>query len=270
MSDLRISYEEEMVGSGHPTKADTLNRLFLGGPSATLRDTDGKVLYNLFKERTADPSTGAGEGALFAKQNSSGVLALHWRRPGDGEVVELAPRLRAVETGTHTPSWTSSYYSYISLATSGLDASRHLPLLHTTIINQAGFGWWWKLDVANSRIVVTRGNSSQGPADIRWSLLEVPSGYTLEQGESAVACGSSAWAGTNISLAHDLSAESLLLLLMQGGQILSTDQFTTNSNRAWGVRLDKHASDADKLVGHGWSSDGTTTFNNFNWAVITP
>jgi LemA protein len=29
MSDLRIQYQEEMVGAGHPTKPDTLNRLAL-------------------------------------------------------------------------------------------------------------------------------------------------------------------------------------------------------------------------------------------------
>lgn len=29
MSDLRIQYNEEMVGAGHPTKSDTLNRLML-------------------------------------------------------------------------------------------------------------------------------------------------------------------------------------------------------------------------------------------------
>ena len=31
MTDLRILSIEEMVGSGHPTKADTLNRLALIG-----------------------------------------------------------------------------------------------------------------------------------------------------------------------------------------------------------------------------------------------
>jgi hypothetical protein len=108
MSDLRISYEEEMVGSGHPTKTDTLNRLFLGGPAPVLRDTDGKVLYNLFKEQAADPSTGIGEGALFAKQNSSGVLALHWRRPGDGEVIQLGQAIEDQQTVSWSSvSWTS-------------------------------------------------------------------------------------------------------------------------------------------------------------------
>jgi hypothetical protein len=269
MSDLRISYEEEMVGSGHPTKADTLNRLFLGGPSATLRDTDGKVLCNLFKEQTADPSTGTGEGALFAKQNSSGVLALHWRRPGDGAIIELGPRIKAVETGTHTPSWTSSYYSYISLATSGLDATKYLPWLHTITVT-GGKGFWWKLDTGNSRIVVTRGDTSTQLGDVRWALLEVPSGYTLEQGESAVACGNGTWDSTNISLTHDMTDESILLQLTQGGNLLAGSNFTTNANSVSGVRLNKHASDADKIVGGGVGFGGTTTFNNFNWAVITP
>lgn len=40
MSDLRIQYTEEMVGAGHPTKDDTLNRLVLAD-----HDNDGSHRY---------------------------------------------------------------------------------------------------------------------------------------------------------------------------------------------------------------------------------
>jgi hypothetical protein len=85
---LAIGYEEEMVGSGHPTKADTLNRLFLGGPAPALRDTDGKVLAAFYKERTGPPAAGSGELALYARE-ADGVLRL-FCRDSAGQEAELA------------------------------------------------------------------------------------------------------------------------------------------------------------------------------------
>ena len=85
---LAIGYEEEMVGSGHPTKADTLNRLILGGPAPALRDTDGKVLAAFYKERSAAPAAGSGELALYARQ-ADGVLRLYCRESA-GQETELA------------------------------------------------------------------------------------------------------------------------------------------------------------------------------------
>ncbi|KMY68481.1 hypothetical protein AAU61_02090 [Desulfocarbo indianensis] len=75
MSDLRIQYNEEMVGRGHPTKADTLNRLFLAGG---MRSPEGKNHWAVFKKQTGDPPTAADELALYAKEEG-GELALYAR-----------------------------------------------------------------------------------------------------------------------------------------------------------------------------------------------
>jgi hypothetical protein len=81
---LAIGYDEEMVGSGHPTKADTLNRLFMGGSAPVLRDTDGKVLAGLYKKQNAAPAPAAGELALYAAEED-GSLALFARRADGGQ-----------------------------------------------------------------------------------------------------------------------------------------------------------------------------------------
>ncbi len=62
MSDQRIQYSEEMVGAGHPTKADTLNRLAL-----VEADSDGHGKYRFLKAQSQGPSTGEAEGALYVK-----------------------------------------------------------------------------------------------------------------------------------------------------------------------------------------------------------
>ncbi|KMY68482.1 hypothetical protein AAU61_02095 [Desulfocarbo indianensis] len=110
MSDLRIQYNEEMVGQGHPTKADTLNRLFLGGPAPVLRDSDGKVLHSVFKKQTSPPDTGVDEGALYAKEDAAGELKLYWRRPSNGEEMEVGGGLVVVDQGS-TP-WTPAGAGY--------------------------------------------------------------------------------------------------------------------------------------------------------------
>ena len=94
MSDLRIQYNEEMVGAGHPTKSDTLNRLFLGGVTPTLRDSDGKVLGNIFKRQTAPPETGEGEVALFCQNDTNGEPVLFVRKEDNGDVAELNSGLK--------------------------------------------------------------------------------------------------------------------------------------------------------------------------------
>ena len=87
MSDLCIQYNEEMVGAGHPTKSDTLNRLFLGGVTPTYRDSDGKVLGNIFKLQTIPPETAEGEVALFCQttpMESRAFFAQGIQRRGGG------------------------------------------------------------------------------------------------------------------------------------------------------------------------------------------
>jgi len=84
MSDLRIQYNEEMVGHGHPTKADTLNRLFLAGG---MRSPEGKNHWAAFKKLASDPPAAADELALYAEE-AGGALRLKCKRP-DGVVVTL-------------------------------------------------------------------------------------------------------------------------------------------------------------------------------------
>jgi hypothetical protein len=62
MSDQTIQYSEEMVGAGHPTKEDTLNRLAL-----VETGTDGHGRFRYLARQEAAPATGAAEGVLFAK-----------------------------------------------------------------------------------------------------------------------------------------------------------------------------------------------------------
>lgn len=83
MSDLRIQYDEEMVGASHPTKDDTLNRLAL-----VEADTDGHGTQRFLKVRASAPATAAGEGVLYAK-TAGGAAELFYRGEDDGQEVQL-------------------------------------------------------------------------------------------------------------------------------------------------------------------------------------
>ena len=84
MSDQRIQYDEEMVGAGHPTKPDTLNRLALAETG-----TDGKGKHRYLVEQTSAPTTGADELVLYAK-DAGGELALFCRGENDGDEIKIA------------------------------------------------------------------------------------------------------------------------------------------------------------------------------------
>ncbi len=64
MADQRIQYTERMVGAGHPTYADTLNRLQL-----VEHNSDGthKTVTQTFE--TVDPAPVAGAVILYAYTN---------------------------------------------------------------------------------------------------------------------------------------------------------------------------------------------------------
>jgi len=83
MSDLRIQYDEEMVGADHPTKSDTLNRLMLAE-----HDNGGKHRALTLPEQAGDPATGLDEGALYSK-DAGGGPELFYRGESDGSVVQL-------------------------------------------------------------------------------------------------------------------------------------------------------------------------------------
>ena len=127
MSDLRIQYNEEMVGANHPTKSDTLNRLFLGGVTPTLRDSDGKVLANIFKLQASLPETGEGEVALFCQDDADGDPALFVRKESNGDVVAVNGGPEVVERGDVViAAPTATGYQAASIPLSGTyDADTH-------------------------------------------------------------------------------------------------------------------------------------------------
>ncbi len=84
MADMRIRYDEEMVGAGHPTKADTLNRLAL-----VEADIDGHGRWRYLKAQNSAPSTGEDEGVLYT-QVIGGALELVFRGPADGAPLRLS------------------------------------------------------------------------------------------------------------------------------------------------------------------------------------
>lgn len=83
MSDLRIQYDEEMVGAGHPTKEDTLNRLMLAE-----HDSTGLHQRATLPAQEEDPATAAAQGALYVK-NSGGQAELFFRGAQSGAVTQI-------------------------------------------------------------------------------------------------------------------------------------------------------------------------------------
>ena len=83
MADLRIQYDEEMVGAGHPTKEDTINRLAL-----VEHDEDGTHNQATLNQLDQDPETGAEQMALYVKE-ISGAPELCVRGESDGDVIQL-------------------------------------------------------------------------------------------------------------------------------------------------------------------------------------
>ena len=83
MSDMRIQYQEEMVGAGHPTKPDTLNRLAL-----VEADQDGRGKCRFLKAQASAPATLAGEGALYTRL-AGGQPELFYRSAASASEVRL-------------------------------------------------------------------------------------------------------------------------------------------------------------------------------------
>jgi hypothetical protein len=99
MSDMRIQYSEEMVGAGHPTKLDTLNRLAL-----VEADEDGHGLTRYLKAQAADPDTAAGECVLYAK-TVGGHLGIFLRGENNGAVNQVASNGRLLPPPRPVASW---------------------------------------------------------------------------------------------------------------------------------------------------------------------
>lgn len=126
MSDQTIQATEEIVGSGHATKSDTINRHFLGGVIATLRDTDGKILIGIFKKQTSDPTTAADEIALYCKADGAGDLQFYKRNESNGTVELLGGKMKFVESGVETSGLTNgAFFAFLST----IDPDTHLLVL---------------------------------------------------------------------------------------------------------------------------------------------
>lgn len=99
MSDMRIQYTEEVVGAGHPTKGDTLNRLAL-----VEADEDGHGLKRYLKAQAEDPATPAGECVVYAKTVAGRVELFH-RAESDGAVTQITSMGRTPAPPRAVNSW---------------------------------------------------------------------------------------------------------------------------------------------------------------------
>ena len=238
MSDLRIQYNEEMVGAGHATKADTLNRLFMGGTSPTFRDTDGKVLYNLFKKQATAPSTGVDEGALYAKEDADGGLKLYWRRPNNGEEVELG-LVKVVDQGVDTLTW-SSGAATIPLA-APVDLDHHLLRLENEGQYVHNAGWYAWLEESQIQVRSTTGND--GTTDpVSWQVVRVPTGR-VQRGRDTVTATPTGYTN-DISLVQPIDLDRAVISLLHRGYAVGYGGVTGSY---FGGHLQKHATDPTKL-----------------------
>ncbi len=80
MSDQSIQYDEEMVGAGHPTKSDTLNRLAL-----VEHANDGNHTVVSLDEQSAAPSNTADHGKLYTK-DADGITELFYLDSAGNEI----------------------------------------------------------------------------------------------------------------------------------------------------------------------------------------
>ncbi len=84
MADQRIQSTEEMVGEGHATKADTLNRL-----AVVEHENDGKHTRSTYVEQGSDPPTGVNELAVYSKDDGSGNNELYVKGESEGTPLKL-------------------------------------------------------------------------------------------------------------------------------------------------------------------------------------
>ena len=84
MADQRIQSTEEMVGAGHATKADTLNRR-----SDVEHENDGKHTKTTLVQQGSDPTTAVDEGVLYTKDDGSGNNELYFRGESAGTPLKI-------------------------------------------------------------------------------------------------------------------------------------------------------------------------------------
>ena len=138
MSDLRIQYDEEMVGAGHPTKEDTLNRLMLAD-----HDSAGLHQRATLVVQEDDPDTETDQAALYVK-NSGGLAELFFRGADGGEVIQLTSdgELNGVQAATLVgclPAWSSA--NIFTLTSGEVDIRGSLYRISSTLTKdgQSGF-----------------------------------------------------------------------------------------------------------------------------------
>ncbi|MCB2192967.1 MAG: hypothetical protein KQI62_15455 [Deltaproteobacteria bacterium] len=130
MSDLRIQYDEEMVGAGHPTKEDTLNRLMLAE-----HDSAGLHQRTTLLVQEADPDTETDQAALYVKE-SSGLAELFFRGADGGEVTQLTKGGAVSGSGSAAlvgclPAWSSA--NVVTLGSGEVDIQGSLCQISSTL-----------------------------------------------------------------------------------------------------------------------------------------
>lgn len=149
MSDQRIQYNEEMVGAGHPTKSDTLNRLML-----VEHNSDGTHQSSLpgFKSGLA-PTYKDTDELTF----SGGVIEI------DGEFYTLSA---ATDVQFASLAADTDYWVYVSAPGSGtaLSASEFAASATAPARDQAKGGVWYNA-AGDARAVF--GFTTDGSAYIR-------------------------------------------------------------------------------------------------------
>jgi len=266
MSELRIQYNEEMVGHGHPTKADTLNRLFLGGPAPVLRDNDGKVLHSVFKKQTSPPDTGADEGALYAKE-VDGVLRPFWRRPDNGAEIELGSSKELIQSGlTLLENFNGAFTDReISLGAQYDPTTHYFELDARGNISDATAAYTMlacaaRQDFANSRALLSGLTNATGSQDfyIGWKVYKAPSSQAVRQGCTAAATGGSGFVTLTIDLGVSVEPDKAEAFLTYSGGIRDAGN-SFSPYRVW-------VSDANTLSIYGLSSGSWSP--SFPWVVI--
>ncbi len=109
MADQRIQATEEMVGAGHPTKNDTLNRLFIGpevdaADGTKARNNDGSANAWDFKEQASDPDSPEADHRRLFVDSSGGLIAKD--SSGAKARVGGGGGLKRIRTFTSSGAWT--------------------------------------------------------------------------------------------------------------------------------------------------------------------
>lgn len=222
MSDQCIQYNEEMVGAGHPTKPDTLNRL-----SLVECDTDGKGKYRYLKHQASAPSTAAGEGAIYFK--SDGLP--YYRKASNGAEVMLGGGNASIQFGRATlnPGGTGWRTVTIAPSPSVIMANTMLVAAHGTSLRCASGrianSWTEYLSAVNA-ITIRAYFEANYNFYFSWALNEFAADQAIQRAQSIKFAGGSTGARTDtITLGTPVADYTKTLV-----HILNFGQYTLGEN----------------------------------------